>query len=232
MGIVLVTICARGGSKGVPGKALAALLGKPLLVHTVEHALSLPEADRVIFSTDDERIAETARAAGAEAPFLRPAELARDDSPKLPVIRHAVEFVEKEGTEVDYILDLDVTSPLREIEDARATLALVTSGRCEVAFTVCPAHRSPYFNMVEEVEGEVRLVKKPKREVFARQAAPPVYDMNASIYAYTRERLFSGRGLYGHGAAIHVMPPERSWDIDTPLDLAFVEFLMKKRAEK
>src|ERR1043165_7389069 len=118
----IATVCARGGSQGLPGKNVRSLAGRPLIVHSIEQALGCPQIDAVYVSTDDEGIAEIARAAGANVPFLRPAELATASAPKLPVVRHLVEAVEATGVAIARIVDLQPTSPLREVADIQACL--------------------------------------------------------------------------------------------------------------
>jgi len=223
----IATICARGGSRGLPGKNIRPLAGKPLIVHTIEQARACRAIEQIYVSTDDPRIADVARQAGAEVPFLRPAELATAEAPKIPVIRHLVESVEAKGQRIDRIVDLDPTSPLREIADIEACLELLTSDT-DVVITGYEAEKNPYFNMVEfDAQGRVRLVKTPPAAVEARQAAPKVYAMNASIYVWHRHTL--AKGLWDGRAALHVMPRSRSIDIDTPLDFKLVELLMQEK---
>lgn len=225
----IVTICARGGSQGVPGKNIRLLLGKPLIVYTVEQALACPGVDGVYVSTDDPEIARVARAAGAEVPFLRPAELATSSAPKIPVIQHLVEQVERLGVRVQRIVDLDPTSPLREIADIRACMQLLDAGT-DVVITGYEAEKNPYFNMVEmQPDGLVSLVRKPRQPVESRQQAPKVFAMNASIYVWHRHTL--EKGLWTGRTRLYVMPRERSIDIDSPVDFKLVELLMREKHE-
>jgi CMP-N,N'-diacetyllegionaminic acid synthase len=223
----IATICARGGSQGLPRKNLRPLLGKPLVVHSIEQALACRAIDAVYVSTDSTDIAQVARAAGAEVPFLRPAELATSEAPKLPVVRHLVASVEALGTAVERIVDLDPTSPLRHIDDIHACLELLDA-QTDVVITGYEAEKNPYFNMVEPgPDGGVRLVKPPAGQVHSRQAAPKVYAMNASIYVWHRRTL--DKGLWEGRARLHVMPRERSIDIDSELDFKLVELLMTQK---
>lgn len=225
----IATICARGGSKGLPGKNLRSLRGRPLIVHSIEQALACPAIDAVYVSTDDERIARVARDAGAEVPFLRPSHLAADYSPKVPVIEHLVSFLEARGLRADKIVDLDVTSPLRRVGDIEACLELLDD-QTDLVITGYEAEKNPYFNMVEvDDEGLVRLCKRPSYEVVCRQQAPKVYAMNASIYVWHRHSLHLG--LWGGRVRIHVMPRERSIDIDSWIDFRLVELLMEESEE-
>lgn len=223
----IATICARGGSKGVPGKNIRPLLDKPLIVYTIEQALACPGIDAVYVSTDDEKIAEVSRAAGAEVPFRRPAELATSTAPKIPVIQHLVSWVERTGVKADRIVDLDPTSPLRDLGDIQACLDMLDR-ETDVVITGYEAEKNPYFNMVEmRSDGTVGLVKTPTRPVVARQEAPQVYAMNASIYVWHRDTL--AMGLWSGRTRLYVMPRERSIDVDTPLDFMLVELLMREK---
>lgn len=225
--LTIATICARGGSVGVPGKNIRPLMGKPLIVHTIEQALAVPGIDRVFVSTDAEDIAEVARKAGAEVPFLRPAHLATSDAPKLAALEHLIAWVEERHGPVGTVVDLDPTSPLRALDDITTCMAMLDDGT-DVVITGYEADKNPYFNMVERKgDGRIGLVKPPEGGVVARQQAPAVYSMNASIYVWRRASL--GKGLWNGNAKLHVMPRERSVDIDEPLDFDIVELLMERR---
>jgi len=223
----IATICARGGSRGVPGKNIRPLAGKPLIVHTIEQARACRTLDAVYVSTDDPAIADVARAAGAKVPFLRPAELATDQAAKMPVIQHLVREVESAGVAVERIVDLDPTSPLRELRDIETCIGLLDDAT-DAVITGYEAEKNPYFNMVElGREGYAQLVKQPAQAVHSRQAAPRVYAMNASIYVWHRRTL--DKGLWNGRVRLHIMPRERSVDIDSELDFKLVELLMKEK---
>ncbi|MXO63114.1 cytidylyltransferase domain-containing protein [Qipengyuania oceanensis] len=219
------TICARGGSVGVPGKNIRSLCGKPLIVYSIEQALAHARIDSVHVSTDSEEIARIAEQNGADVPFLRPTELATSTAAKVPAIIHLVEYLEQNGATVDTIVDLDPTSPLRSPEDISACLDMIEGGAASV-ITAYPADKNPYFNMVELAEdGTARLSKPPSEGVFvARQAAPEVYAMNASIYAWRRDALLPS--VWDNRPALHVMPRERSIDVDSEIDFKLVELLI------
>ncbi len=226
----IITICARGGSQGVPGKNIRPLLGKPLIAWTIQQALASGTADRVYVSTDSEDIARVARAFGAQVPFLRPAHLATATAGKLPVILHLVEWVEAHDGPVERVIDLDPTSPLRDVDDIRACAAML-DGETDVVITGYASDKKPYFNMVEKKpSGYYERVCRPEGEVLGRQAAPAVYAMNASIYAWHRSSLASS--LWDRPRIrLHEMPRERSIDIDHPIDFELVELLMKKKSQ-
>ncbi len=225
----ICTICARGGSVGVPRKNIRLLQGKPLIVHTIEQALACGSIDAVYVSTDDDQIAEVARAHGAQVPFKRPAELATSTAGKLPVIEHLVDHVVASGVDVTRIIDLDPTSPLRRVSDIEAALALLDDAT-DVVITGYPSDKNPYFNMVEhQPDGNVRLVKLLPDGVASRQAAPKVYSMNASIYVWHRRSLMAG--LWNGRTRLYEMPRNRSIDIDSEIDFQLVDMLMTAAKE-
>ncbi len=224
----IITICARGGSAGVPGKNIRALCGKPLIGWTIEQAFASNITDQVFVSTDSEEIANVARSFGAQVPFLRPAELATSTAGKLPVIQHLVDWVETHKGKVDSIVDLDPTSPLRDIADIQTGFSMLDANT-DVVITGYEADKNPYFNMVElKANGFYERVCLPGSEVLGRQSAPKVFAMNASIYVWHRHSLSSS--LWDSSKIkLHVMPRERSVDIDHEIDFDMVALLMKKK---
>lgn len=224
----LCTICARGGSKGIMGKNIRPLLGKPLIAHSIEQAMASGLFEAIAVSSDSDAILNVATKWGVEYIIRRPDELATDQAAKLPAIKHCVTEVEqRKGGRFEVIVDLDATSPLRSVEDIRrAVVLLEDSGKGNV-ITAMPSRRSPYFNLVEvTAAGVVQLSKPLKKPVVRRQDAPKCYDMNASIYAWLRQALFDGDTVFSRETKLYVMPEERSIDIDSELDFRFVEFLM------
>lgn len=228
----LCTICARGGSKGLPGKNLRLLAGQPLIAHTIAHALRAGGLDRVIVSTDSPEIANVARREGAEVPFQRPVSLATDAAGKADVLRHAVEFVEEqEGRRVDVLVDLQPTSPLREPGDiAACRLLLDARSDADVVVSVCISPHNPYYSLYEVKNGRAVISKQASPPLKRRQDAPPVYALNGSIYVYRRRALAAGRGLLDGCVLLYEMPPQRSIDIDDELDLKLAELLVKEKA--
>ena len=224
----IITICARGGSVGVPGKNIRNLCGKPLIGWTIEQAFASKTTDQVFVSTDSEDIARVARSYGAQVPFLRPAELATSTAGKLPVIQHLVNWVEAHHGPVSTIVDLDPTSPLRDTADIQTCFSMLDADT-DVVITGYEADKNPYFNMVElKSNGFYERVCLPDKEVLGRQAAPKVFAMNASIYAWHRRSLSSS--LWDSPKIrLHVMPRERSIDIDHDIDFELVALLMKKK---
>lgn len=227
---VLCIIGARGNSKGLPGKNIRPLLGKPLIGWSIEQAKACPEITRVIVSTDDPDIAGVAREFGAEVPFLRPAELATDTAGKWEVWQHALSFVDQELTwPVDLFVDLDCTSPLREVADISNAINELLNEDVDGVFTICEARKNPYFNLVE-YEGEyLRISKKLPHPVVYRQDAPKVYEHVASIYVLRPDYIRTAGGLLEGRVRGYPIPRERSLDVDSELDFELIEYLMRER---
>lgn len=228
---VVALICARGGSKGLPGKNIRPLAGQPLIAWAIDQARAVERIRRVIVSTDSEEIAAVARGAGAEVPFLRPAELAQDNSPEWLVWRHALNYLkETDGTHPDALIVVPATAPLRAVADLERCLDEYVKGGVDMVITVTDAHRSPYFNMVKvHVDGTVGLVMPPGGSIIRRQDAPVVYDMTTVAYVARPEFVMTRNGTF-EGRVRHVhIPAERALDIDTPLDFRIAECLMGSR---
>jgi CMP-N,N'-diacetyllegionaminic acid synthase len=226
---VLCTICARGGSKGVKNKNVRLINSKPLIAHTIYIAKASGLFSDIVVSTDCDDIANAAISAGAQVLFQRPAHLASDKAAKLPVIRHA--FMETElilGSHYDVLFDLDATSPLRKVEDILGCFDMINSGKYRNIITASPARRSPYFNLVEIDQSGVPFVSKGSL-TDRRQDSPECFDMNASIYVWTRESIMEDDKLFSNKTGLFVMPEVRSLDIDTELDFSIVSALMEQR---
>jgi CMP-N,N'-diacetyllegionaminic acid synthase len=216
---VLGLIPARGGSRGVPRKNVRTLATKPVLAWTIEAALACEGLDRVVVSTDDSEIADVARAFGAEVPFVRPVELAADETPDLPVYRHALEAL---GDEFDAVALLRPTAPLRTADDIAAALRLLDD-QADCVRSVCEAEHSPYWMGVVE-DGRLRplLDQVPAQ----RQLLPPVYRLNGAVDVVRCASV--GDELFGGTVRAYVMPRERSVDLDTELDFLLAEALLRR----
>ncbi len=220
----LATICARGGSKGLPGKNIKMLCGYPLLVYSSSQAHQSGLFDKIIVSSDDDEILAVAKNFGLET-IKRPAALADDTASKIPTIVHAVKSAEAiHGVTFDTVVDLDVTSPLRLPEDIIGAVKLQEETGCSNVITGTPSHRSPWFNMVNE---NAQLIAQS--DIVRRQDCPPSYDMNASVYVWNRDKFLAEPRLFYRDTKLYVMPKERSVDIDDEMDFKVVEMLMKKR---
>jgi CMP-N-acetylneuraminic acid synthetase len=226
-------IFARGGSKGLPGKNIRPLGGKPLIAWSIEHALAVKRIDRVIVSTDSEEIAAVARQYGAEVPFIRPAELAKDESPEWLAWRHALNhLVNTMGALPEVMVSVPTTAPLRLPFDIENCLNEYGKGNADIVITVTAAHRNPYYNMVKtNADGTVAVVIPRKSDMNRRQDAPLVYDMATVCYVAKPEFVMTHNGAFeGRVRAVHV-PTERAIDIDTLLDFQIAEGLIKLREE-
>jgi len=227
----LCSICARGGSKGVPGKNVRILAGKPLIAHSIEQALASGLFSDIAVSSDSVEILDIARKYGATILVKRPVEMATDNAGKLQVIIHCFKAAEKESGKVyQTIVDLDSTSPLRLVADIVESVKLLEESGASNVLTAAPARKSPYFNLVEfNDNGILGVSKSLPKTVLRRQDSPKCYDMNASIYPFRRDALTDATSVFFDDTKLYVMPEERSIDIDSELEFQFVEFLMKKR---
>lgn len=228
---ILITICARGGSKGIPGKNIKFIAGKPLIYYSLEVAKILAEKYKatISLSTDDYAIIQASEACGISTEYVRPDFLATDSAGKVDTIRDVLLYEESlAGYKYDYILDLDVTSPLRTLEDLEKAFEMISNSDAVTLFSVNPAARNPYFNMVEEKEnGFYSLVKtNPDGGFLTRQSVPRVYDLNASFYWYKRVFFDSEfKSPITDKSIVYVMP-HLCFDLDHPMDFTFMEFLL------
>jgi CMP-N-acetylneuraminic acid synthetase len=224
-------IFARGGSKGLPGKNIRPLAGKPLIAWSIEHARAVERIQRVIVSTDSVEIAAVARDFGADVPFMRPAELARDESPEWKAWRHALAFLEEtEGALPDVMLSVPTTAPLRVSIDLENCLDEFAKGDADMVITVSDAHRNPWFNMVKEnPDGTVGLVIQPALGITRRQDAPAVFDMATVAYVARPQFVMQHMGTFSGRVRAVKVPVERAIDIDTLFDFELAEFLISRR---
>lgn len=230
----LCTICARGGSKGVKNKNTRLIAGKPLIAHSIIQAKTSGLFQYLAVSSDCENILKIAQDWGADYVVHRPQEMASDTAAKVPAIRHCFQSIEKLlGINFEILVDLDATSPLRNIQDIEESIDLLESKNVSNVITGCLARRSPYFNLVEETDtGIVKLSKQPDHFIARRQDTPNCYDLNASIYVWKRDALLSNNNsVFYPDTRLYVMPENRSIDIDSELDFQFVEFLMERESK-
>jgi CMP-N-acetylneuraminic acid synthetase len=223
-------IFARFGSKGLPNKNIKLFAGKPLIAYSIEQALSIKRIERVIVSTDSDEIAEIAHNFGAEVPFLRPTELAGDESPEFLSWRHGLEFLlTSTGSLPQTMISLPPTAPLRKSEDIENCLNEFEKNDSDVVITVTDAHRNPYFNMVKtNLDGSVNLVKNLDTKVFRRQDAPVLYDVTTVCYVAKPEFVMNRESIFEGRVKSVFVPIERSIDIDSLLDFQIAEFLKNK----
>lgn len=226
-------IFARGGSKGLPGKNIKPIAGKPLLAWAIETALQVSKIGRVIVSTDDEEIAAVARDFGAQVPFLRPESLATDTVSEWQAWQHALTTLAgSEGQMSAPFISVPTTSPLRLPEDIENCIDTYQKGDADAVICVTDSARSPWFNMVsEKTDGSFAPVNSDGEGVVRRQDAPTVFDVTTVCYVADPEFILRTNGLFEGRVNVAKVPAERSIDIDTPYDFEIAEFLLKKRIE-
>jgi N-acylneuraminate cytidylyltransferase/CMP-N,N'-diacetyllegionaminic acid synthase len=223
---VVAIIPARGGSKEIPNKNIINLVGKPLITYTIKAAKKAKHVDRVIVSTDSYEIAEIAKKYGAEVPFIRPPELAMDETPTLLVLQHAVQFLERKRDKVDVVVLLQPTSPLRsEIRIDEAVEKLLKTGADSVV-TVCKVKHHPFWSFVAKGDRLYPFSEKGIT-VSKRQDLPEIYAVNGAVYAVRRNVLFEQNSVFGRDTRAVVMPNEESVDIDDYFDLFIAEMALK-----
>jgi CMP-N-acetylneuraminic acid synthetase len=222
---VLGIIPARGGSKSVPRKNIRLLGGKPLLAYTVESALGSKSLSKVILSTEDNEIAEIGMALGLDVPFLRPAELAEDTTPTLPVVLHALQEMENSGERFDAVCLLQPTSPLRRSEDIDACIELLeTSGADSViSVSAVPHEYNPKWVYWKNENGEMILTTGESTPIPRRQDLPPAYHREGSVYVTRSEIITAKQNLFGETIHGYEIPAEFSSNIDTPEDWEEIE---------
>jgi CMP-N,N'-diacetyllegionaminic acid synthase len=230
--MILGTICCRGGSKGVLGKNIRLLNGISLISYTINVAQKSKYLDDLIVSSDSQEILNIAKNNGVNLAFDRPDELSTDSASKWPVFIHAVENYEKQtGNTVSYIVDMDVTVPLKTTQDIDNAIVLaLQSPEIDVVITGYEPERNPYFNMMEiKNSGFAEIVKKTPTPIVRRQDAPKVFSLTPAAYVIKKEALYQYQHWSEAKCMISEMPRERAIDIDTELDFKLIEFLMNEK---
>lgn len=224
MGPVLGIIPARGGSKGIPMKNIRLLAGQPLLYYTVKAAKESGVIDRLILTTDSEEIAEVGRCLGVEVPFLRPTELAQDDTPMLMVVEHAVSKLEERGWSPEVIILLQPTAPLRRPEHIVKALSILHTTACDSVVSVVevPKHFSPHYVMKIQ-DGRLVNYLAEGRAITRRQDVPPVYSRDGTVYAMWRKTVMEAHSLYGTDCRPLILSAEESVNLDTLQDWVLAE---------
>lgn len=227
-------IFARSGSKGVPGKNIRQFAGKPLIAWSIEQALSLDSIGEVIVSTDSDDIASIAINYGAKVPFLRPKNLASDDSPEWLSWRHALQYFRDIKEELpELMVSVPTTAPLRLVGDIQRCIDEFKLHKCDVVITGSESQHNPYFNMVQLKENdEVELLMKNHSPITNRQKAPKIYNIATVAYAVRPEFVFQANSIFEGRVRMVEIPIERSIDIDTFFDFNIAEHLFKSRENK
>lgn len=220
---VLAVIPARGGSKGVPGKNIRPLGGRPLIAWTIAAATAAPELDRVIVSSENAEIINIALKWGGEAPFVRPEELARDDTPGIAPVLHALDALPEK---YDYVVLLQPTSPLRAAEDISAALALCLAQGAPACVSLCAPEHGPWWMFSLDGQGRMRPLLPREAIPVRRQDMAAVYALNGAVYVARVDWLRENKSFLSAETAGYVMPRERSMDIDTELDFKIAEAVL------
>lgn len=232
IGKILGVIPARGGSKGVSRKNVRLVCGKPLIAYTIETALEVRHLfHRIIVSTDDKEIANVSQQYGAEVPFLRPIELAGDEISTVPVLQHAVQFIEQQdGVRFDWVCLLQPTAPLRTAKDLEEAMRLTSNSSCDSVISVVKVDSVHPILMKRIEAGRLLPYCIEEKEGTRRQDyQPPAYMRNGAIYLTRRDILVEKNSIWGNIICTYVMPKERSLGVDSELDLKMVELLMSER---
>jgi CMP-N-acetylneuraminic acid synthetase len=232
---VIGFIFARGGSKGIPRKNLQLLDGVPLIAHSIKAAFDSKYISRTIVSTDDQEIAKVAKNFGAEVPFIRPSELASDNSPEWLSWQHAIKTIKEDSDYpvMDVFASVPVTAPLRSHIDIDNCVELLLRDNLDMVVTATSSTRHPAYNMIKiDEKGYCDIVMKPKAIVSNRQNVPfDVFDMTTVAYVAKPEYVLSAKSVFEGKVKAVIVPPERAIDIDTGLDLKFAEFLINMKSK-
>ncbi|QOL27085.1 acylneuraminate cytidylyltransferase family protein [Thalassotalea sp. LPB0316] len=223
-------IFARGGSKGLPGKNIKPLNGKPLIAYSIDTALQTKCFEKVFVSTDDSNIADVAKKYGAEV-IDRPAQLATDKSPEWLSWQHAIEYVEGRYGAFEQFVSLPATSPLRSAQDVIDAMTKRKALAADICISVTEASRSPYFNMVRLDNDWCRIVIAPDSDLTRRQDAPEVFDITTVVYATTPTFIKHNQGLFDGQVCAITVPKERAVDIDDIYDFYFAKAILEAQGQ-
>lgn len=226
---VLGIITARGGSKGIPNKNITKILGKTLLQYTFDVAKKSSNIDRIILSTDDKAISEHGKDLGLDVPFVRPSYLATDKSKSIDVAKHAILVLEEVGESYDYILLLQPTNPLRTVEDIDNSIKLISETNADSVISFSDVGERHPARM-KHIDNNGWVINPPFAEAFEgqrRQELEPIYLRDGSIYLTKRDVIVNQNSFQGNKCQAYIIPKERAWNIDEPIDLLIIKSLMK-----
>ena len=225
-------IFARGGSKGLPGKNIKPLLGKPLIQYSIEIALQISDITKVFVSTDDVDIAEVSSSSGAIV-IERPVELSQDDSPEWEAWKHAISWVKERYGDFEEFISLPATSPLRSVKDVESAIYRRSDVGADICIAITPASRNPYFNMVKQLDNSlIELVNKPTNSIFRRQDAPEVFDITTVVYVANTGFIMNNTNLFDGTVTSIEVPKYRAVDIDDIYDFNFAESILENSLNK
>ena len=225
---VLAIIPARSGSKGLPGKNIKLLNGKPLIGWTIDAAISSLFIDEVIVSTDGEEIAEISKKFGAKVPFLRPKDLAGDDSPRIDAILHCIDFLKSQNDVYDLVVYLQPTSPLRLASDIDSAIEMLDGEKMEAVISVCEVEHPPFWSNTIPKDGCIKNFLRPEYVGVNRQDLDVCYRLNGAVFVSGVEYLKVNGEFWGEKTFAYKMPTERSVDIDTEIDFKIAEVFMRE----
>ena len=226
---ILGLIPARGGSKGLPRKNIKSLLGKPLIAWTIEQALASKYLDRVVVSTEDEEIAEISKKYGADVPFIRPKELAKDNTKGIKVVLHAVDWMEKNDKQYDLLMLLQPTSPLRRCKDIDKAIELLFLKEAKAIVSVCEVDHHPLWANTLPEDGCMKDFIRQEIMNKNRQELPVFYRLNGAIYLAYCNYIKQYKSFMAKETFAYIMPGERSIDIDNEVDFELVRIIMYKK---
>ena len=230
---ILCSICARGGSKGIKNKNLKKINNKPLIFYTINQAKKSKIFNKIVISSDSDKIIKYTKTLDIDFFIKRKKYLSNSKSNKVDAIRNLLIESENYFSEkYDIIVDLDVTSPLRTIDDIRKSIKEFIKNKNNILMSCTQSRKNPYYNIVENVEGRIKVVKKNEKKISRRQDAPNTYDLNASIYIWKRNILLKNNHLFGSKTGLYYMKQENSMDIDTIEDFNYVKWKIAKRKIK
>jgi len=223
---VLAIIPARGGSKGIPRKNIRMLAGKPLIAWTIDEAKKSKYIDRLILSSEDEEIIKVAKDWGCEVPFIRPVELAQDDTPGIEPVLHALDTLNEK---YDYVMLLQVTSPLRQVNDIDGCVEMCIDSNASSCVSVTEVNQHPYLMYTVNHEGTLSTLVDQKEKISRRQDLPAVYILNGAVYIAESTWIRHSRSFLRPNTKAYVMSQDRSQDIDDFIDLQIAESILKAR---
>lgn len=226
---ILYVIPARLGSKGLPGKNIKLLDGKPLISHSIISAQQSKYPGKIIVSTDDQKIMDVAKEYGAEIPFVRPLELATDSATSIDVLFHALSFYKEQGDDFDLIILLQPTSPLRLPEDIDCAIDLFLKKNAQAVVSVCENEHNPLWSNTIPGTGSMKDFIKPEINGLNRQQLPKFYRLNGAVYVSTIDAIIKNKSFIHEGTYSYEMPTARSVDIDLEIDFSLAECILKSK---
>lgn len=227
---IICSICARGGSKGITKKNMKKIDGNPLIYYTIKQAIDSKIFEKIIISSDDDKILNYSKKHNVDFLIKRNKSLSSSKTNKVDAIRDLLLKSEKKfNTKYDIIIDLDVTSPLRNISDIKNALNNFIKNKSHILMTCCDSRKNPYYNIVERKKNVIKVVKNQIKKITRRQDAPKTYDLNASIYIWKRDALLKDNRLFHKNTSLYVMKQENSMDIDTLEDFNYVKWKILQR---